>query len=113
VRFDSAPRFNGRMVRSVINQTQLIMEAKQFPNGFASWMETHYEVTSAITKQLLKDGSEQSAVVRERYRTQGTGGMYELAEELTDAFEWANQGRVWDGDYFDTIDAFTALSLKT
>lgn len=26
---------------------------KQFPNGFASWQETHYEVVSEIKTQLM------------------------------------------------------------
>ena len=37
---------------------------------------------------------------------QGTGGMYELAEELTDEFEKLNADREWDGEFFDEIEEF-------
>ena len=87
------------------------METKQFPNGFISWMETHYEIVAKLTLELVKDEID-SCLVRDRYDSQGTGGMYELAEELTDEFETANQGRLWEGDYFDTLDTFINLKLK-
>jgi hypothetical protein len=70
-----------------------------------SWIETHHEVVAAITLQLEENpiGSER---IRNRYEAQGTGGMYELAEELTDKFETLNQNREWDGEFFDEIEAF-------
>jgi hypothetical protein len=37
---------------------------------------------------------------RESY---GTGGLYELAESLTDDFEKLNAGRLWDGEFFEEI----------
>jgi hypothetical protein len=79
------------------------MEAtqKQFPNGFASWQETHFEVVSEITRIALSDVSEGEVfTTRESY---GTGGLYELAESLTDEFETLNAGRLWDGEFFDEI----------
>lgn len=86
------------------------MDEKQFPNGFASWQETHYEVVAAI---LFDDrhNPEHSAVsvIMERA---GTGGLYELAEKLTDEFEKINEGKEWDGDFFDEIDAFMEEKLN-
>lgn len=84
---------------------------KQFPNGFASWQETHYEVVSEITTQLMLYFEQNLCnAVGERYEAQGRGGMYELAEELTDEFELLNKGRDWDGEFFDELESF--LSSK-
>jgi len=77
---------------------------KRFANGFTSWQETHYEVVQAITKELTKVDTEN--IVLQIYDEQGHGGLYELAEELTDEFEETNIGRQWSGDFFDEIDSF-------
>jgi hypothetical protein len=77
---------------------------KHFPNGFESWMETHYEVVEAMTTVLLRDDT--SNVVTDRQEKQGHGGLYEFAEELTDEFELMNEGREWDGEFFDEIEKF-------
>ena len=74
---------------------------KQFPNGFASWQETHYEVVSEITRIATIDDT--SGLVSQTLSTQGTGGLYELAERLTDEFEALNAGREWDGEFFEEI----------
>jgi hypothetical protein len=79
---------------------------KHFPNGFTSWQETHYEIVSMISFQTRLPDSQQSELIRDTYAAKGTGGMYELAEELTDEFETLNEGRIWDGEYFDEIEEF-------
>lgn len=78
----------------------------KFPNGFASWMETHHEIVTEIA--LIIDKYDPSHPVVKRYDTTGTGGMYELAESLTDKFEQANVGVNWgeDKEYFDVIEEF-------
>jgi hypothetical protein len=77
---------------------------KQFPNGFDSWQETHYEVVAEITR--LVEADEAFGLVSETVSTQGTGGLYELAKRLTDEFEKLNAGRLWDGEFFEEIWAF-------
>jgi hypothetical protein len=75
---------------------------KEFPNGFSSWQETHFEVVSHLTQMADHSGSI-SNLAREEG---GTGRLYELAEDLTDEFEWQYEGIEWDGDYFDKIEIF-------
>lgn len=88
------------------------MARKKFPNGFESWMETFFEVTSAIALELVKDEDTlSSTVVKEWYESQGSCGMCSLAEQLTDKFEKKYKGRFWDGDWFDTIDNFIKEEL--
>lgn len=80
--------------------------SKHFPNGFASWMETHHEVVEFIT--LNADNGE----VHRRRQLQGIGGIYELAEKWTDEFEKLHEGRQWDGEYFDEVEEFLASKIK-
>jgi len=88
-------------------------EQKDYPNGFTSWNETHYEVvqsiTMEITMEIVKDVP--TGTVAKRHEAQGHGGLYELAEELTDKFEKLNRGKQWDGEFFDEIDKFTKEEL--
>ena len=86
----------------------------KYPNGFTSWMETHHEVVTEITNALTADELEpefknKATRIREE---QGTGGIYELAEELTDKFEQLNKGREWDGEFFDEINEFMRIELN-
>lgn len=83
---------------------------KKFPNGFKSWQETHFEVVSYITDLRYKSPIK-SNVIEEIQLRQGTSGFYELAEELTDEFENLNEGREWDGEFFDEIEDFLEKKL--
>lgn len=73
---------------------------KDYPNGDTCYLETFYEVVSALTL-YEKEGKDIKARME-----QGTGGMYELAEDLADEFEQLNKDREWDGEFFDEIEAF-------
>lgn len=77
---------------------------------FNSWIETYFEVVSQITYYWRQDKCE-SPLVLDRYESQGTGGLYELAEELTNEFQLMNEGREWDGEFFDEINYFLEKKL--
>ena len=84
-------------------------QAKRFPNGFTSWMETHYEVVAKIEERLAIRAT---GVAHKRQHLQGIGGLYELSEELTDKFELEFEGEEWEGnDFFDTIGRFLDTHL--
>jgi hypothetical protein len=87
---------------------------KEFPNGFASWQETHYEVVAAITNEIADDLNSgfREDLVHKTLRENGHGGLYELAEELTDEFELLNKDREWDGEFFDEIERFLDEKFK-
>lgn len=78
------------------------MENKTFINGFQSWQETHFEIVSFITNPKNIN----NPIIDEVIKHQGTGGLYELAEELTDEFESISKNKEWDGDFFDEIELF-------
>ena len=86
------------------------METKEFPNGFGSWHETHHEVVSFLTLEYERDSV--TSRVAEFYERNGTGGMYELARELTDEFETLNKGREWDGEFFEEIEFFLTQKIN-
>ena len=81
----------------------------EFTNGFDSWCETHHEIVAAITYNL--NLPQYNGRAREIEGTQGTGGLYELAKELTDKFETLNGDREWDGEFFDEIENFLEKEL--
>jgi len=81
----------------------------EFVNGFESWHETHFEVVKAITLEYMKD--EPQGLVAERHGAQGYGGLYELAQELTNEFESLHDVCDWDGDFFDEIELFLNKKL--
>jgi hypothetical protein len=85
----------------------------KFPNGITSYLETHYEVVDFITTMILKNKIE-NTVIDEVQGHQGIGGLYELAEDLTDKFEKKYKGKVWgeELDFFDVIDEFLKEELK-
>lgn len=88
----------------------LELELSNIKAKLSSWTETHHEIVKVIGIELNKDEST-SKVINDRYAEQGTGGMYELAEELTDEFEELHKDTVWDGEFFDTIDKFIKEKL--
>jgi hypothetical protein len=77
-------------------------ENKQFPNGFDSWQETHFEIVKAIANTPEDAGNK----VTNTECMKGRGGLYELAEELTSKFEKLHKGKQWDGEFFDAIEEF-------
>jgi hypothetical protein len=87
-------------------------EEIEFINGFVSWYETFYEVVDRISWIDHECTYSKYPTLENVIETQGRGGLYTLAYELTQNFENYYQGRVWDGDYFETIDEFLEKELK-
>jgi hypothetical protein len=75
----------------------------------SSWIETHHEIVSAIILSLHNDEETHFKQVNE---TQGTGGIWELAEDLTDEFLNLHKDREWDGEFFDEIEQFINQKSK-
>lgn len=86
---------------------------KNFPNTFEDWQESHFEIVQAITIEHIKKNP--IGVVKERHESQGHGGLWELAKELTDEFELKYKDVQWgEGDeieYFDIIKKFIKEKL--
>jgi hypothetical protein len=83
-----------------------MQQEKTFPNGFQSWIKTHYEVVQYINSQeegFVTLGTKIERIKEER----GLDALYTLAEQWTDDFEAEYVGKTWEsGEFFDTIDNF-------
>jgi hypothetical protein len=86
-------------------------EQKDFPNGFSSWQETHFQVVMAITIAMQQSEGSDNKAHRTSQR-KGIGGLYTLAENLTDKFENLHKNRKWDGEFFDEIEKFLITELE-
>ena len=67
------------------------MDMNKFPNGLTSYLETHCEISMGLRNQI----DNENGFAWDRYIEQGTGGLYELAEELTDEFEKLHCNEEW------------------
>lgn len=77
------------------------------PNGVTSFLETYYEVVTFINRHLTWVCEEESTII-ERYRQQGHGEMYELAQEWTEQFEEKYEGEIWGEtlEFYDVLEEF-------
>ena len=44
--------------------------------------------------------------------TEGTSGLYDLCIDLTTEFESIHEGRVWDGDWLDSVIEFVKEKIS-
>lgn len=73
---------------------------------FDSWQETHFEVVKNITQNSL------NLTIEKVMSEKGTGGLYELAKDLTNEFEELYKNKNWDGEFFDTLELFLNKKLN-
>ena len=79
------------------------MQKHIFTNSFESWHETHYEIVQHLTQTLDYSGT----MANKRQAEQGHGGLYELAQELTNEFEKEYAFEEWiERGYWETIEKF-------
>ena len=81
-----------------------------------NYLATHFEVVSYILDARVNYRTADKNCTGWRLKciqsTQGRGGLYQLAKELTDGFELKHQNRDWeDGDFFEELDDYITLYL--
>lgn len=78
-------------------------------NDFEEYHETHFEIVKAI---VLSEDIKGSTAQKIQEQT-GTGGLYDLAKELTYKFETAHKNIIWGEDliYQDEIEKFLDKEL--
>lgn len=86
-------------------------ETIEFPNGFASFIETYHELTVWLTICL---DSEDYPNLTKFYQINGLGGFWGLTQNLAFKFETLYEGEEWgtDKDYFETLDSFFKEELE-
>lgn len=77
---------------------------KVFPSGVSSYLETFYEISIFVHEALSNPDDENLATTTMTQK--GTGGIYELVEDLTDQFENANSNNIDESDFFETLFDF-------
>lgn len=86
-------------------------QVKEFPNGFKSWQETHYEVAAFIDANSGHTGDNEICAMRVQL---GTKALVDLAENWTDEFENKFKGTAWGAEleYYDEIESFLDSKIK-
>ena len=79
------------------------------PNGITSWIETHHEIVSFISIEANKNNPIDK--IKKVIEESGSGGLWELGEELTNKFEEKYSDMEWDGEFFDKIEEFIKTEL--
>lgn len=76
---------------------------REFPNGFTSWSETHYEVVLEFARRM--DNLDGSPALKALFNAHGTNGLYGASVRLTDSFESQNEGETWETrDWRDELE---------
>jgi len=88
----------------------LIREGKHFPNGFRSWVKTHYEIVGLIASTIsiweANDCPMEKSKTLELSDGHPVSDIHDYAEKLTDEFEKQNEGRKWSGEYYESLTEF-------
>jgi hypothetical protein len=73
-----------------------------------SWYKcgTNFKNTRLLQDKVAKSPDRKGSAACHRHETKGTAGLYDLAREMADKFEQKYTGYIWDGDYFDAVQAF-------
>lgn len=100
---------NGFLNGVEFSENKLRSLVDMFPNGFDSWQETHFEIVSAINKSVDVNGS----MANKTIEAIGSGGLYDLAKELTNKFENQYINIEWGEEmiYQDVIEEFINKEL--
>ena len=75
-----------------------------------SWLETYTELARnffAIDPDLLHPD-----IKDELAQCGGMAGVPDLLVRLTDEFETLNEGREWDGEFYEEVDEFAMGKLR-
>jgi hypothetical protein len=92
-----------KQFRGGIAQAQAQFEA-QFPTGLEDYLENHYVIANII---------EQEPNPINRYiNKNGSGELWSIAKDITDAFTKEYKDKTWEGDYYYTLDEFVTTHFQ-
>jgi len=98
------------LVSNILDQLASKKSKGILKHGFRDWAETHHEIVCTI--HALIDNDTMPSRLEKILDTEGFGGLYDLGIDLTNDFENTYVGRVWDGDWVDTIIEFVNEKLQ-
>ena len=86
-------------------------EVKIFKNSFENWYETFFEIAEVLFNQQV--GEDETTLASRTLSQQGTGGLYLLANRLTDEFEEKYTATLWGSTdelcFFEKIEEFMSV----
>ena len=82
------------------------MQLPDFPNGFASWQKTHFEVVEVLCYMRNLEEGKTSKSFEEMIDNSATDELYNLALELTNKFEAQTKDKPRERNLFDEIEDF-------
>ncbi len=83
-----------------------------FPNGFASWQRSHFEVVEVLVYLRSLEEDKRPLGFSEALDQSATDEMYDLALTLTNKYEEQTKGKQRSGSLFDEIEDFVWRELK-
>ncbi len=90
----------------------IIMTTPDFPNGFASWQKTHFEVVEALVYIRNLDDDKTPKTFAEMLDKSATEDLYNLALDLTNKFEQETKGQRRERGLFDEIEDFVWKEVR-
>jgi hypothetical protein len=89
------------------------MTVPDFPNGFASWQKTHFEVVEVLCYLRDLEEGKKPKSFSEWVDRSATDELYNLALHLTNKYEEETKGKVREQSLFDAIEDFVWSEVKT
>lgn len=77
------------------------------PNDHKSFLETFYEVVAIIERF-----DNTSPTIKNAVEAVGSAEKYTIAEAITIGFEYTNNDRFWDGEFWEEVEAYTKKFLQ-
>ncbi len=88
------------------------MELPDFPNGFASWQRTHFEIVEVLCYIRGLEENKQPETIANLSDKSATEELYNLALHLTNKFETLHEFDKPQRNLFDEIEDFVWSEIK-
>lgn len=73
-----------------------------------TFLETHYEIAAAIERGI----DSENPFLMAQYDLHGTGFKWETAKAWAEEFQLIHKGRIWDGEWLDTLEEFISEKIN-
>lgn len=86
-----------KAIQEGIKQAQAQFDT-QFPTGLEDYLENHYVIANIIEFEL--------SPIDRYINKNGSGELWKIAKDITDAFTQKYKDQKWEGNYHETLQAF-------
>lgn len=89
------------------------MATPEFPNGFESWQNTHFEVVEVLVYMRGLDDSKKPKGFSDALDQSASSELYSLALNLANKYEEQTKGKERKRSLFDEIEDFVWSEVKS